>query len=162
MENVYSVANEFLALAENSNKQLTNLQLAKLCYIAHGLSLAILNKKAFNEPIEAWKFGPVIPQLYREFKNFGSSAIDRKATVVDSETLESKAPEVQDNNLKKVIALTWNIYKDVSGSNLVSITHGGNTPWSLTFVSGANKEISDELTLKYYKKFIENLEHELA
>lgn len=162
MENVYSVANEFLALAENSGKQLTNLQLAKLCYIAHGLSLALLNKKAFNEPVEAWKLGPVIPKLYHEFKDFGAGPIGRKATMLDVASLQSKTPEVQDNNLKKVIELTWNIYKDVSGSALVSITHQGNTPWSLTFVSGENKQISDELTLKYYKKFIGNLEQELA
>jgi uncharacterized phage-associated protein len=162
MENVYSVANEFLTLAENSGKQLTNLQLAKLCYIAHGLSLAILNKKAFNEPIEAWKLGPVIPKLYHEFKDFGANPIERRATILDLASFQSKAPEVQDNTLRKVIELTWNIYKDVSGNALVSITHQGNTPWSLTYVSGENKEISDELTLKYYKKFIENLEQELA
>ena len=162
MESVYSVANEFLTLSGNSGKQLTNLQLAKLCYITHGLSLAILNKKAFNEPIEAWKLGPVIPKLYHEFKDFGGNPIDRKATVLDIKTLQNKAPEVQDDNLKKVIELTWNIYKDVSGNALVSITHQGNTPWSLTYVPNQNKEISDELTLKYYKKFIGNLEHELA
>lgn len=162
MENVYAVANEFLELSKNSGKQLTNLQLAKLCYITHGLSLAILNKKAFSEPVEAWKFGPVIPKLYHEFKDFGSNPIDRKATIFDISAFQNKTPEVQDENLKKIILLTWNIYKDVSGSSLVSITHQGNTPWSLTYVPNENKEISDELTLKYYKKFTENLEHELA
>lgn len=162
MESVHAVANEFIELAERSNRSLTNLQLAKLCYIAHGLSLALLNKKAFSEPIQAWKLGPVIPKLYHDFKDFGSDPINRKATVLDYKSLQTKEPRIEDENLKKVVALTWNIYKDVSANALVSITHQGNTPWSVSYVPSENKVISDDLTLKYYKKFVENLDHELT
>jgi len=159
MESVNAVANEFLKLADQSGKPVTNLQLAKLCYIAQGFALAILDKKAFNEPIEAWKFGPVIPSLYHEFKHFQAEPITKKSIIPKSPT-EFSTPEVTDGNIKKVILLTWNLYKDVSGNSLVSLTHQGNTPWSLTYAPGENKIISDELIKKYYTKFVGNLEQE--
>lgn len=161
MESVNAVANEFIKLAEQSGKQVTNLQLAKLCYIAQGFSLALLDKKAFPEAIEAWKFGPVVPSLYHEFKHFQSEPVTSKSIIAKSPT-EFVTPEVQDENIKKVVALTWNLYKDVSGNGLVSLTHQGNTPWSLCYEPDRNKVISDELIKKYYTKFVGNLEQKFT
>ncbi|MFP9115866.1 Panacea domain-containing protein [Flavobacterium sp. RHBU_3] len=157
MESVNAVANEFLKLAEQTGKQLTNLQLAKLCYIAQGFSLAILNQKAFPDAIEAWKFGPVVPSLYHEFKHFQSEPITSKSIVAKSDT-EFVTPEVKDENIKKVVAVVWNVYRDVSGGSLVSLTHQGNTPWSLSYEPNRNKVISDDLIKRYYTKFVGNLE----
>jgi len=161
MESVNAVANEFLKLANESGKELTNLQLAKLCYIAQGFSLALLDKKAYSEPIEAWKLGPVVPSLYHEFKQYQAQPITTQSITTDpNNNLNFIAPTLQDDNLKKVVALAWNLYKDVSGGALVALTHEGNTPWSLTYVPSENKIISDELIKKYYTKFINNLEVE--
>ena len=161
MESVNAVANEFLKLAEGSGKKITNLQLAKLCYIAQGFALALLERKAYDEPIEAWKFGPVIPSIYQEFKHFEANPLTKKSLVADPDNpYNFVTPELEDENLKKVVELTWNLYKDASGSALVALTHEGNTPWSLTYVPGKNNVISDDLIKKYYKKFISNLEVE--
>lgn len=58
MKKVSAVANEFL---EKSDK-ISVLKLVKLCYIAQGFSLAVLDRPIFNDDrIEAWKYGPVAP-----------------------------------------------------------------------------------------------------
>ena len=71
------IVNEFLDLA--SEDKITNLKLVKLCYIAQGLSLALLDKPLFSEPIEAWQYGPVVPSVYHEFKHFRDQPITEKS-----------------------------------------------------------------------------------
>ena len=39
--------------------------------------LRILKKPCFYENIEAWKYGPVVPNVYSEFKMYGSNDIPK-------------------------------------------------------------------------------------
>ncbi|WP_323089084.1 Panacea domain-containing protein [Allobaculum sp. JKK-2023] len=57
---------------------MSNKKLQKLTYYAYAWTLALLNENAekmqyhlFNEPIEAWVHGPVIPDLYQKYKEYG-------------------------------------------------------------------------------------------
>ena len=52
---------------------LTPLQVIKLAYIAHGFTLALLGRSLVPEPIEAWRYGPVIPSIYTAEYNFVNS-----------------------------------------------------------------------------------------
>jgi uncharacterized phage-associated protein len=61
----FTVADEILKIAKRKGLHITPMQLLKLVYIAHGWSLAILGRDLFPDRIEAWKYGPVIPDLYR-------------------------------------------------------------------------------------------------
>ena len=38
--------------------------------------MGITGKKLFDDPICAWKHGPVVPDVYHEYKNFGSNGIN--------------------------------------------------------------------------------------
>lgn len=76
MSSVFDVANYFLLLDDNNDGEgISNLKLQKLCYYAQGFHLAIFNTPLFNEEIEAWAHGPVVPELYHRFKVFGGSSI---------------------------------------------------------------------------------------
>lgn len=76
MSSVFDVANYFLLLDDNNDGEgISNLKLQKLCYYAQGFHLAIFNTPLFNEEIEAWAHGPVVPELYHRFKVFGSGSI---------------------------------------------------------------------------------------
>ncbi|MBY0431807.1 MAG: DUF4065 domain-containing protein [Rhodospirillales bacterium] len=44
-------------------------------YYAQGFHVAIAGDALFDEHIEAWAHGPVVPALYHEFKRHGRNAI---------------------------------------------------------------------------------------
>ncbi len=73
------VANYFLYTANDTGSYISNLKLQKLLYFAQAWNLAIFKKPLFKEDFEAWVHGPVIPQVYREFKRFGYKPILIKA-----------------------------------------------------------------------------------
>ena len=70
-----TVAKWFIAWAEAEGEELSNLKLQKLLYYAQGHHLAEAHQPLFAEQIQAWSHGPVVPQVYHEYKNCGSSSI---------------------------------------------------------------------------------------
>ena len=56
-----TIADDILKLAKRRDLTLTPMQLVKLAYIAYGWYLAIYEKRLFDDRIEAWKYGPIIP-----------------------------------------------------------------------------------------------------
>lgn len=53
----------------------TPMKLQKLLYYCQGYSLALTGKPIFSEEIEAWRYGPVVPSVYQEYKAYGGCAI---------------------------------------------------------------------------------------
>ena len=116
----HDVADYFLAQQdEDSGDTISNLKLQKLVYYAQGFHLAIFDSPLFNEPIEAWTHGPVVPELYQRFKSFGSGAI----TPV-SDTALSQFDEEKTSFLDEV----YSIFNQYSGWTLRNMTHE-EAPW---------------------------------
>lgn len=57
------------------NQGISNLKLQKILYFIQAEFLVKKDEPCFEEIIEAWDFGPVIPAVYQEFKVFGSNNI---------------------------------------------------------------------------------------
>jgi uncharacterized phage-associated protein len=67
-----AVAEYFLTLQEEEAGDLiSHMKLQELLYYAQGLHLALNGRPLFDDTIEAWTHGPVVPTVYREFKRFG-------------------------------------------------------------------------------------------
>ena len=159
-----AIANEFLELAKRDGKKLTPMQIQKLVYFAYGWYLAITGEYLVNERVEAWQWGPVFPSLYREFRRFGSEPITELASeaVVRNQSGHIRlvlTPVRLDNDSEKslfahnVINKVWQVYGNLSGSQLSNLTHAKDSPWSLT----PNKEISgtdipDNLIKQYFRE----------
>src|SRR6478735_3641830 len=80
----HDIAKYFLSLVdEEAGDSISNLKLQKLVYYAQGYHLAIHDRPLFFEPIEAWVHGPVVPELYRSFKQHGSEAIPPSLVQMD-------------------------------------------------------------------------------
>jgi uncharacterized phage-associated protein len=62
------IAHKLLQLATNSDDELlTNLKLQKMLYYQQGFHLARFETPLFEEEMEAWMYGPVVPFVYNQF-----------------------------------------------------------------------------------------------
>ena len=142
------VANEFLRLAQERRTALTPLQLMKLVYIAHGWMLGLRHRPLITNRIEAWRYGPVIPDLYSLTKKFGSGAV-----VGDlAPWFMTRAPRL-DAEEKDLTQQVFDIYGDLSGIQLSAMTHKQGTPWAQTYRPDVwNIPISNDIIAEHYRQ----------
>lgn len=165
------VGNYFLSLSEEDNIPISNLKLQKLVYIAYGFYASLENEKLFDERIEAWQHGPVIPSLYHEAKHYGSRAIISPFTTIeellseisdlDDMEVDVSSPALDEKNkfCGDVIKLVWDKYKEYTAWTLRGLTHLEGTPWHDVYEIDKNNrgEIPFEKIKLYYDDFIKNL-----
>lgn len=115
MPSIYEVADTFLTMHSFSNKKLQ-----KLCYYAEAWYWAVNNKPLTGFEYEAWIHGPVCPDLYYTYKNYGYCNIMGKHII----------PECIENNeyLKTFLTTIYSMYGDMSADKLELLTHN-ETPW---------------------------------
>jgi len=70
------ISTYFIIKYRNEGRELTLMRILILLYISQGLYLASNGEELFEDRIEAWKFGPVVPLIYKLYKNFGTDNID--------------------------------------------------------------------------------------
>ncbi len=119
---------------------ISNLKLQKLLYYAQGSYMALKDKPLFNEDFEAWTYGPVVPEVYHEYKKYDSHGIDTSEMYIDKEIIS-----------KEDSAILEEVYQEFgqySASKLVKMTHS-ETPWMET---PKNTVISKESIKKYFKE----------
>lgn len=73
-----NVADYILSFANEAQDPITNLKLQKLLYYSQGYYLALNDCVLFEDEIEAWAHGPVIPDIYHNFKRFRWHPIDEE------------------------------------------------------------------------------------
>lgn len=124
-----AVANFFLG-----KEPLTQMQLHKLVYYAHGWHLGYKKRPLLDETLEAWQYGPVVPSLYREFADFGASPITRTAREFDWLTMTSTAPAIDpsDASVRGLLERVWSVYGSYTAAQLSALTHAEESPWSVT------------------------------
>jgi uncharacterized phage-associated protein len=100
------------------------LKIQKLVYLAQGWHLAFLGKPLIKEKIEAWRYGPVVPSLYRMCRKYGVSPIDTEVDVPED------APILDDSN-KAIIDEVWKKYGRRTGIELSMMTHEPGYAWDV-------------------------------
>lgn len=75
---VLAIANKLLASATDydGGELMSNMKLQKMLYYQQGYHLAAFGTPLFDEDIEAWMYGPVVPCVYDHFKKFGAGGIE--------------------------------------------------------------------------------------
>jgi len=121
-----TVANYFLEMGQKEGILIDPLKLQKLVYLAHGWSLLFLNRPLIKEKIEAWRYGPVVPELYQEFKKFGASPITEFARPVPLESTNGIDPQT-----KSLLYAVWQKYGSLSPIQLSVLTHEPGSAWDL-------------------------------
>ncbi len=102
------------------------MKLQKLVYIAHGWCLALLDQPLLEDDVEAWKWGPVIRSIYREFAIYGPDPIVWNAPA-------AFFPARLDKTIEVVLERVWQVYKRYTASELSGMTHQANTPWKQSY-----------------------------
>jgi len=125
-----AVANLILDLADADGRPLTQVELLKILYFAHGWYLATKNKPLVVQPIEAWKYGPVVKVVRDAFKDFGSRPITNRAERLVLETGEYQRvePDLSDDD-SNFVANIFKQYKQFGAWELSDFTHEQDSPW---------------------------------
>lgn len=117
---------------------ITPLKLQKLLYYIQGMALRIYGKPAFSNIISAWQYGPVVEEIYQQYK--GRNPISTPKTTYN----------VCDG-LKKIIELVVSSYGQIEAGTLIDLTHDED-PWINSVNSGT---IGIELIKEYFNKVYE-------
>ncbi|OOF53559.1 Panacea domain-containing protein [Rodentibacter trehalosifermentans] len=143
----YKVAKYFLSLCnEDSGDLISNLKLQKLVYYAQGFSLAINSRPLFNEKIQAWPHGPVVPDLYEEYKRYGSGALPTVNLDINFDDFSEEDKELLDD--------VYEVYGQFSAWKLRNMTHD-EYPWKSTYQQGRSNEISHDKLRNYFITLIQ-------
>lgn len=118
MADVTEVANYII-----NSIEVDHLKMQKLVYYSQAVHLVLNNKEPlFTQDIEAWQYGPVVPELYAMYKKYGFDPIPH---VGGSAKLNAKEIESID--------LVLSYYGKMSGVDLINQTHQ-ETPWKSVYV----------------------------
>jgi uncharacterized phage-associated protein len=122
------IAYAFVKKGIDEGKFVTQMKLQKLVYFAQGYHLAKYNEPLIKENFQAWKYGPVVPEIYEDFKLYGSKLITDTASFLPAGTDQKRY--LLDTTAIDSIQYTWNVLKDYSAMALSNWTHQPRTPWS--------------------------------
>lgn len=135
---------------ENSGELISNLKLQKLLYYAQGFYLATNDTPLFDDPIEAWMHGPVVPNVYHAYKEFGDFPITLSEEV--------EIPELEED-ITEFLDEIYRIFGQYSAWKLRNMTHE-EPPWLETWSEYekkqfGSKEIMHEKMSEYFKTQLE-------
>ncbi len=150
MLSCYDVAKYFLYLAYRDKDKkiggdysITQLKLQKLLYYAQSFYLALYDEPLFCESIYAWKRGPVVTELWHEYKKFGCQDIPFPPEV---------SFPTHDGKVTRFLEAIYASIGHFSPFKLSAMTHKEG-PWTYT---ASDCEITQEAMKLYYKDKIDD------
>jgi uncharacterized phage-associated protein len=132
----FDIANYFIFKADSEQNEeehefLSNLKLQKLVYYAQGLHLAEYGTPLFDDEIYAWQYGPVIPKLYHEYKQYGAGHIPADSGF-DSLSI--------DEETRAFLDIIYDFFGQYSAIRLMQLAHSDRC----YIDAGINNEITPE------------------
>lgn len=118
-------------------KEINNLQLQKLLYYTQAAFLVKVNRPAFRDDIVAWKYGPVVKDIYQEYK------CNSNRPIYDYIPYDGLIADDHTDLINEIILAK----SDYSAFELVEQTHE-ELPWLNTYM---NEIISINKIKAYFK-----------
>ena len=119
-----TIANYMIYIMVDAFDDLTNMKINKLLYYAQGYYLKKFGRPLFDDRIEAWDHGPVVPAVYRAYKGYG----DRPIKDYDLDSVSQVSPEAED-----VLYGVARKYGNYTASALRNKTHAIGSPWDQVY-----------------------------
>lgn len=141
----------------------TPLKLQKLLYLCYADYLLISDRKMFGEEIVAYQYGPVVEEIYQEFKgirteleieddvflniNSNLDSIEEQSMLMARITSSPFGFEIYESCLS-----TLEKYGDLTARQLVDLTHKPNDPWDIALKrEGRNATITDQIIREHHE-----------
>lgn len=122
MHDAVDIAKYIVNLCTLNGTPISDLQLQKILYYVQINFFRILGVPAFDNTIEAWPYGPVVPDVYKEFGKYGSSKICKLYHNVDF-------PDNEEHLINRVVEACISI----GPWELVELSHKVGGPWQKTY-----------------------------
>jgi uncharacterized phage-associated protein len=122
MHTANNVADWFLMWADSDDAEVSNLKLQKLLYYAQGHYLGLTGSSLFEDEIQAWAHGPVVPNVYHRLKKYGRNPVDVADAVFDGFDWDDFR-DIEDHLIR-----VWNTYGQYDAWALRERTHR-ERPW---------------------------------
>lgn len=145
MYKALDIARKLLKMAterDNCFDLMSNMKLQKMLYYQQGYHLAVFDEPLFEEKIEAWMYGPVVPCVFEEYKNNGRKGIEYNGDVI---TLQDEEEEL--------FCEVFETYAKYSAYGLSNMTHN-EEPWK-SVSAGKGNVISNDVMKSFFKTMIE-------
>jgi uncharacterized phage-associated protein len=135
------IANWFIERAARDGRALSIMSLLKLAYIAHGWNLEMRKTPLFSNKIEAWRYGPVVRDVYNAFRPQGINPTNPDASF----------PAPSDATDVGFLEQIYTIYGGMPPFRLSELTHEVGGPWeTASKLGGSYAEIPNDLILGHY------------
>lgn len=119
------IAKYIIGKCTADNQPISNLQLQKILYFLQRKYLKEQGRPLFSDEIQAWQFGPVVPEVYYQYCGFGSRTIGMDYDVtLDPQDKVLIDEVVEEKRSKK----PW---------ELVEETHAPDKAWAQIYEDGA-------------------------
>lgn len=122
-----TAANYLLYIMGDAFDDLTNMKINKLLYYAQGYYLKKHGEPLFDDVIEAWDHGPVVPSVYSAYKGYG----DRPIRGCNMGMTAGVTPEAEE--VLYAVARTYGRY---TAGALRNMTHVVGSPWDQVYQAG--------------------------
>ncbi|MEM9006861.1 MAG: type II toxin-antitoxin system antitoxin SocA domain-containing protein [Cyanobacteria bacterium P01_F01_bin.86] len=122
MQSALDIALYFLYRVDReAGDTISALKLQKLVYYAQVWSMVLRGHPLFQQPVEAWKHGPVVRELWEDYKDYRYEAIP---------TPTAEPPSFAPAELE-ILDFVWVRYGELSAHQLRELTHS-EPPWQNT------------------------------
>ena len=160
MYHVLDVCRYIINYSNENDYGISNLKLQKILYFVQAFFLISSESKkpCFVEKIEAWDLGPVVPDAYHEYKQYGSGDIPTitsyfnfdEENIWNSERVEYKGTVIEEKDCL-LIDQVVDKFADYAAADLVWLTHR-QAPWKEAYTPKKNNEITIEAIRRYFNE----------
>ena len=160
MYKAIDIARYIIYYCHQNSYSISNLKLQKLLYFIQAYFLLEKGEECFADDIEAWDFGPVIPNVYHEYKMYGGTNIPNQKTYekLDINTKTGKVDFIKKEINYDIICYAdkclinslLNKFGDCSNTYLTQVTID-QKPWISAYVKNEHKIIPTDSIKNYFK-----------
>ena len=143
--NPKTAANWFIERGVEEDDPLTHIEVQKLLYFAHGWTLGIHRRPLHHGVWEAWRYGPVLPEVYFNLNWY------RGRPITDRINAPSE-PFAEDE--KSIMNAVYG-YRSLGTFTLVGISHSRGGPWDTVWHGKKDSNIiPNQLIQSYFSSLL--------